>query len=171
LASGNTLFVLTPNASSPPASAAAQLDIVVGTSSPVEWFPVLAFDTTTVEYADWHGLIMPAHYAGGGLTCSIRSSCGTTTGTLQWAMALRRITDDAVDLDTTAMTYDYNVINIATLATAAGELTYDSITFASGTDMDSVAAGDSFSLRIRRDTGSDTMASDAFLHSILVRET
>lgn len=171
MASGNTLFVLTPQASSPTATVAAQIDIVVGTSTPVEWFPVLAFDTTTVEYADFHGLIMPAHYGGGGVTVSIRSSCGTTTGTLQWAVAFRRIADDAEDLDTTAQTYDYNTVNIGTLASAAGELTYDDITFTDGADMDSVAAGDSFTLRIRRDTGSDTMASDAFLHSILIKET
>jgi hypothetical protein len=152
--------------SSPPATTAAQLDIIVGTSSPVEWFPVLAFDTTTVEYADWHGLIMPPHYAGGGLTCSIRSSAGATTGTLQWALALRAIADDAEDLDTTAQTYDYNVI-----ASAIGELTYDNITFTSGADMDSVAAGDSFTLRLRRDTGSDTLATDAYIHSIRITET
>jgi hypothetical protein len=171
MASGNHLFTLLPMSSSPSATVAAQLDIIVGTSSPVEWFPVLAFDTTTVEYADWHGLIMPPHYSGGGLTCSIRSSAGATTGTLQWAIALRAIADDAEDLDTTAQTYDYNVINIATLASAIGELTYDNITFTSGADMDSVAAGDSFTLRLRRDTGSDTLATDAYIHSIRITET
>lgn len=171
MATGNALFQLFPNASSPPATLAAQFDIIVGTSTPVEGFPVLAFDTTTVEYADFHGLVMPAHYAGGGLTVSIRSSAGATAGTLQWAVALRRIADDAEDIDTTAKTYDYNTVNIATLASAIGELTYDSITFTSGADMDSVAAGDSFSLRVRRDTGSDTLATDAYIHSIYITET
>jgi hypothetical protein len=171
MASGNVLFILVPLSSSPPATAAAQIDIIVGTSAPVEWFPVIAFDTTTVEYADFHGLVMPAHYGGGGITCSIRSSAGATTGTLQWAIALREIADDAEDLDTTAQTYDYNVINIATLASAIGELTYDNITFTSGADMDNVGAGDSFSLRIRRDTGSDTLATDAYIHSIYITET
>lgn len=171
MATGNHLFTLTPLGSSPSATANAQLDFIVGTSTPVEWFPVLAFDTTTVEYADFHGLTMPSHYAGGGLTCSIRSSASATTGTLQWALALRRIADDAEDLDTTAHTYDYNVINIGTLASAVGELTYDTITFTSGADMDSVAAADSFSIRLRRDTGSDTLAGDAFVHSIYITET
>ena len=171
MASGDLLFILTPNASSPPATAGAQIDVIVGTSTPVEWFPVLAFDTSTVEYADWHGLVMPAHYSGGGLTCSIRSSAGSTTGTLQWALALRAIADDAEDLDTTVHSYDYNTVNIATLASAIGELSYDAITFTSGSDMDSVAAGDSFSLRLRRDTGSDTLSTDAFIHSIRITET
>lgn len=171
MASGNVLFILTPFGSSPTATIAAQLDIIVGTSTPVEWIPVIAFDPAAVEYADWHGLVMPAHYGGGGLTCSIRSSAGATTGTLQWALALRGIPDDAEDLDTTAQTYDYNVINIGTLASAIGELTYDNITFTSGADMDNVAAGDSFSLRLRRDIGSDTLATDAYLHSIYITET
>lgn len=173
MASGNTLFVLTPNSYSPSATIFAQLDVVVGTSTPVEWFPVLAFDTTTVEYADWHGLIMPAHYSGGGITVSIRSSATTTTGGIVFAAALRRIADDAEDLDTTAQTYDYNTVTIGTLASAVGELTYDSITFTNGADMDSVVAGDSFTFRMRRDTGngSDTATGDAFVHSIHITET
>lgn len=171
MASGNTLFLLTPMASSPPATIGAQIDFIIGTSAPVEWFPVLAFDTTTVEYADWHGLVMPAHYGGGGLTVSIRSLAGATTGTLQWAAALRRIVPNSEDIDTTAKTYDYNVVNIATLPSTIGKTGHDSITFTSGADMDSVAAGDSFSFRVRRDTGSDTLATDAFLKEIYVTET
>jgi hypothetical protein len=170
MASGNVLFILTPMASSPPATAAAQIDIIVGTSTPVEWFPVLAFDTTTVEYADWHGLVMPAHYAGGGVTCSIRSSAAAATSTVQWALAFREINDDVEDLDTTAHTYDYNTVNF-TVASAIGELSYDNIAFTDGADMDSVSAGRSFSLRLRRDTGSDAMTGDAFLHSIYIKET
>lgn len=171
MASGDTLFVLTPMASSPTVTIFAQLDFVVGPTVPNQGVPVLAFDTTTVEYADWHGLVMPAHYGGGGITCSIRSSAGATTGTLQWAIALRDIPDDAEDLDTTVHSYDFNVVNIGTLASAIGELTYDNITFTDGADMDNVGAGDSFSLRLRRDTGSDTLATDAFLHSIYITET
>lgn len=171
MASGDHLFTLRPMDSGPSATASAQVDFVVGTSAPVEWFPVLAFDTSTVEYADWHGLVMPPHYGGGGITCSIRSSAGATTGTLQWAMALRNIDDDAEDLDTTAHTYDYNVVNIGTLPSAIGEVGYDNITFTDGADMDSVPANNSFSLRIRRDVGSDTLATDAFLHSIYITET
>jgi len=173
MASGNALFNLTPLASAPPATTAAQIDILVGTSAPVEWFPVLAFDTTTVEYADFHGLVMPAHYSGGGITVSIRSSATTTTGGIVFAVALRRIQDDAEDLDTTAQTYDYNTVTIGTLASVVGELTYDSVTFTNGADMDSVVAGDSFTLRIRRDTGnaSDTATGDAFVHGIYITET
>lgn len=170
MASGNSLIDLTPQTFSPPATAAAQFDIIAGTSTPAESIPVLAFDTTTVEYADFR-CKMPAHYAGGGVTIIICSSAGTTTGTLQWAIAFRAIKDDAEDLDTTAQTYDYNTVNIGTLASAVGEVTYDNITFTDGADMDSTAAGDEFILRIRRDTGSDTASTDCYIHGIEIRET
>lgn len=173
MASGNTLLNLLPMGDNPPATIGAQIDFIIGTSAPVEWFPVLAFDATAVEYADWHGLIMPMHYSGGGLTCTIVSSAGATTGGLVWAVALRRFQDDAEDADTTAQTYDYNTVTIGTLASAIGEQTYDDITFTNGADMDSVAAGEMFSLRVRRDTGnaSDTLSTDAFLWTIHIKET
>lgn len=156
--------------SNPPATLGAQIDYIIGTSSPVEWFQALAFDTTAVEYADWHSLVMPAHYGGGGLTCSLRYTAGATAGTLQWAMALRRI-PAGTDIDTTVMTYDFNTVNIATLPNAIGKTGQDPITFTNGADMDSVVAGDSFSVRVRRDTGSDTLATDALLREIYVTET
>src|SRR6185503_7697094 len=165
MASGNTLLYLTPQAFCPPATIAAQFDVIAGASTPAESFPVLAFDTTTDEYADFR-CKMPQHYAGGGVTVVICSGAGTTTGTLQWAVAFRAIKDDAEDLDTTAQTYDYNTVNIGTLPNVQGEVTYDNITFTDGADMDSVAAGDEFVLRIRRDTGSDTAAADGYLHGI-----
>ncbi len=170
MASGNTLFYIHPTAAVGPATTAAQFDTIAGASSPAESIPVLAFDTTTVEYADFR-CKMPQHYAGGGVTLVICSGAGTTTGTLQWAAAFRSFEDDAEDLDTSAHTYDYNTVNIGTLPSAVGEVSYDNITFTDGADMDSVGAGDEFILRIRRDTGSDTAAADGYLHGIEVRES
>lgn len=172
MASGNTLLYLPPLSCSPPATIGAQFDVIAGTSTPAEGITVLAFDTTTIEYADFRGK-MPQHYAGGGLTIVICSSAGTTTGGVTWEIAFRAFKDDTVDLDTTAKTYDYNAVTISTLANVVGEVTYDNITFTSGADMDSVAAGDEFLLRIRRNTGAagDTASTDAYLHGIEIRET
>jgi len=155
-----------------PATTNAQLDAIAGTSTPAETFPVLAFDTTTQEYADFR-CKMPAHYAGGGVTVTIASSAGTTTGGVVFEVAFRAIKDDAEDLDTTAQTYDYNTLTISTLANAVGELTYDGVTFTDGADMDSVTAGDEFVLRVRRApaNASDTATTDAYIHGIEIRET
>lgn len=173
MASGNVLDRLSPQSWSPTNTVPAQTTTILGASTPAEVIPVLAFDTSTVEYADFHNLVMPPHYGGGGVTLTIFSSCGTTTGGIAWEVAFRRIADDAEDLDTTAQTYDYNTLAIATLPSAVGEITVDTLTFTNGADMDSVVAGDLYTLRIRRATGNatDTATTDAFLHAIVISET
>ena len=171
MASGNTLLILTPASGSPPATLAAQWDELVGTSTPAERVPVFAFDPTTVEYMDFYG-VMPQNYAGGGVTLQLKTGGGTANGVYTFEVAFREVADDAEDLDTTAHTYDYNSVDI-TGPTAVGEVAYDTLAFTDGADMDSVGAGDMFVLRIKRNTADaqDTMATDAYLHSIEVRET
>lgn len=172
MASGNVLGVFSPLASCGPASTAAQFDTIAGASTPAEAVPVLAFDSTTAEYADFYG-VLPAHYAGGGLTLTFKHSCGTATGGVTYRAAFRRIQEDAEDLDTTAFTYDFNDVDIATLPSAAGEVNFDDITFTSGADMDSLAAGEPFILRIARNPAdaNDTAAADARVHMLYLKET
>ena len=172
MASGNTLFVLFPQDSVPPAATFATLDTMVGTSTPAEAIPVLDFDDTTAEFIDFYCL-MPRAYAGGGLTITIIWSGAANTNAVVWAAALRRVQDDAEDLDTTAQTYDYNSASAATAPSAVGEVSYDAITFTDGADMDSVAVGEYFILRVKRlpaDAG-DTMVGDASIHAVEVKET
>lgn len=172
MASGNSLLWLGARDGIPPATAYAQQDVIAGTSSPAEAIPVLAFDATTIEYADFR-CKLPQHYSGGGLTVVICSGAGITTGGVRWEVAFRSIEDDAEDLDTTAHTYDYNGVTVSSLPSAVGEVTYDNITFTDGADMDNVGAGDEFVLRIRRktDDAGDTAAADAYIHGIEIRET
>jgi len=58
-------------------------------------------------------------------------------------------------------------------ASATGEPAYDTIAFTNGAQMDSLAAGESFRLRIYRDAnnGDDDMAGDAQLLRIEIQET
>ena len=173
MASGDTLLILTPHSNAPPATLFATLDEIVGASTPAENIPVLDFDDTTQEYADFL-CVMPEHYGGGGLTIDFMwSAAEAASDVCEWQIALRRIADDAEDLDTTAHTYAYNAV-VATAAGTIGEVAYDTITFTDGVDMDSVAAGDYFLLRITRDpspsSGTD-VTGDASLHAIHVKET
>lgn len=172
MASGDTLLILTPDMGNPPGTVYATKDYIIGTSTPAESIPVLDFDQTTAEYMDFP-IVLPTNYGGGGLTCTVVSSADTTTGGVRWEIAFRRVQDDAEDLDTTAQTYDFNGVTIATLASAIGEVTYDDITFTNGVDMDSLAAGEMGILRFRRDpaNGGDTAAADANLHRIIIKET
>lgn len=172
MASGNSLLMWEAQAGVPPATAYAQHDVLAGASTPAEAVPILAFDSASTEYIDFYGK-MPQHYAGGGVTLIFCMGAGTPTGGVTLEAAFRRVESDAEDLDTTAHTYDFNSLDIATLPSAAGEFIYQSLTFTNGADMDSVAAGENFILRVRRkhDDTNDTAAADAYLLGLELRES
>ena len=164
MASGNTLCSGNAMNGVPPATLSAALDKLAGTSTPAEDIPVVAFDSASTEYIDYY-CHMPLHYAGGGVTLTFLVGANTTTGGVTWEAAFRRIEDDAEDMNTSAHTYDFNSLDVATLPSAVGEFNYEVLTFTHGADMDSVAAGEDFILRIRRkhDDSNDTAAADAWL--------
>jgi hypothetical protein len=171
MASGDTLCIFTARDGIPSATAGATHAILTGAASPAEGVPYLAYDSATDENADFIG-IMPRAYAGGGLTLTLYWASGVTTGDVVWNAAFRRIQDDAEDIDTTAHSYDFNAVT-ATTASAAGEVDYATITFTNGADMDSLAVGELFNLRITRDAnnGSDGMSGDAYLIAVEIKET
>ena len=79
MASGDTLFILTPQAYTPPAANYATLDTVADGSTPAMSIPVLDFDGSADESADWY-VTVPSHYAGGGLTFSYAYAMSSTDG-------------------------------------------------------------------------------------------
>src|SRR5688500_11882892 len=102
MASG-TVFPLTPM---PPGTLAATHDTRTGGSTPAESVPVFDFDDTAAEYMDFYGLLRG--YAGGGLTLDIAwAATSATTNAVLWGAAIRRVADDAEDIDT-SHTYDFN---------------------------------------------------------------
>jgi hypothetical protein len=136
----------------PPRATPAYPVEIAGTSTPAERIFIWRFDDAATAYMDYlaalHG------YDGGGLT--IRIAHATTSGTagnaVRVSAAIRRIPDDAEDLDTTAHTYDYNAATLTT-ASVQGEWAYDTITFTDGADMDSWANNEYAIIRIRREPG------------------
>ena len=131
----------------------------------------LAFDAATDESCEFAGF-MPRHYGGGGLTVTIGWMAATaTSGNCIWDLAMKSVSDDADDLDTKAFAAANSVTDAA--ASASGELSYATITFTDGADMDSIAAGEYFRMQLTRDAdnGSDTMTGDAQLVFIEIRET
>ena len=117
---------------------------------------------------------MPQHYAGTtGVTLTLVWFADAAANDVKWQAAFRAVPDDAEDVDTTAHSYTYNHSGGVTVPSAIGEAGYDDITFTDGADMDSVAAGISFILRIKRDPADplDNMTSDASLWQIHVKET
>ena len=166
MASGDSLCYFKPAMGEPPASNYATLD-TRNTAL------VLDFDDTTDETIYFRGY-MPLHYDGGGVTVSVRwAATSATSGTISLDVAFMSITDDADDIDTKAFAAVNNVN--PTAASASGEADYVDITFTDGADMDSVAAGEEFWLKVTRDadgtTSTDNMTGDMELLGIAIKET
>ena len=153
----------------PPASSGAQETSIAGGSTPAEDMNVWAFDQTGPEYLDLYCLLDPK-FAGGGLTIRLIWSGGATTNNVRWGAAIRRFADDAEQLSA-SHTYDYNDSSDVAAPSALSENSYDTIAFTSGADMDSLAAGEMFILRIRRTAATSNMAADAYLWKVEIRET
>lgn len=161
MASGNTLAIFTPFDNEPPSANFATIDFRNG-------HPVLDFDDTTQETAIFSAK-MPQNYAGGNLVVYVSSSAtSATSNTIGWDVTFENMTGQDIDSDgfATAQT-----ITAATVNGTSGILTTSSVTCTAGsTGTDSIAAGDNFRLRIRRDVANDTAGGDAELISVEIRE-
>lgn len=163
MASGNTLCVFTALHNSPPASNPATFDTRNGT-------PVLDFDTTTQEIAIFVG-VLPRHYAGGGVTVYLHwAATSATSGTIGWDVAFERhlAGTDTLAADSFASA---QTVTAATVPGTAGILSVTNVAFTNGAQMDSLAVGESFRLRVRRDVSNDTAAGDGELLAAEIKES
>ena len=171
MATTDSLCFFTPAMSQPGDADYATFDTILTASAdePDHIMLVLDFDPgATEEYIYFVGY-MPAHYDGGGLTLAIGWSSDATSGACRWALAFKSITDDADDIDSKAFAAP-NTVD-ATTASAAGEIDYAALTFTDGADMDSVAAGDGYRVKLNRDAANDDATGDGQLVFLELRET
>ena len=164
MASGDTLLTFHPYNNEPPAANYATLDLR-------NLHPVLDFDKTTNESAVFSA-IMPRNYSGAtGLTVYIHFSVDTVeVNTVDWDVAFERIGDGQLDVDGDSFAA-VNSVDNTTVPGTTGLVDIVSITFTDGADMDSVAVGELFRLKITRDATSDDADNDAELHAIELQET
>lgn len=154
----------------PPGANPATPDVRTGGSTPAESFSVWDFDAGTQEYLDFKCLLLG--YGGGGLTFTLPwSATSATADAVVWGIGIRRLADDAEDIDT-AQVYDFNTAT-DTAANVSGEASYPTITFTNGADMDSWAVGEIAIVRVTRVAadGADTMTGDAELWGLWGKET
>lgn len=166
MASGDTLCVFTPACNEPPTSNYATLDLR-------NVHPVLDFDGATDEEAVFTG-VLPLNYAGGGLTVtSFWAFTSATSGSLRVQTSFERI--DASSLDTDADSFAAANSAGGTAPGTSGQIIAVAIAHGTGAEMDSLAAGEMFRLKIRRDadgtSGTDDIATDAELFAVHVKET
>ena len=163
MASGDTLLTFFPYQNEPPSANYATLDLR-------NYHPVLDFDGATNESAVFSA-IMPRSYSGGGVTVYIHySMTSDITNDIDWDAAFERIGDQQLDIDADSFATVQSVDN-TTVPGTSGYVDIVSIAFTDGAQMDSVAVGELFRLKITRDAASDTSTTDAELHAIEIKET
>jgi hypothetical protein len=158
-----TRVVCSPLSAEFPSSAFAQL-----TKSNER--PVVAFDAATDENVYWSG-IAPQGLAGAVTVVVTYAMASATTGAVRFQAALEAITDgDAVDTDATS-SFDTDNSAGASVPGTAGYIDQLSISM---TNADSIAAGDYFRLRLRRDadgtSGTDDASGDCLVLAVELRD-
>lgn len=165
MASGSYLVVFTAMDNMAPAANFATLDAR-------NLHPVLDFDDTT----DQNGIflsVLPPTYSGGGLTVDIHwTSTSATSGTCRWAVSFERIgTSQDIDSDSFAAEQTAGT----TAPGTAGVPVVTSIPFTDGAQMDSIAVGEAYRVKIKRDadgtSGTDNMTGDAEVLRVVIKET
>jgi hypothetical protein len=163
MATGNTLCVFMPNDNEPPTAAFATLDTR-------NLHPVLDFDAAADESAVFSA-VLPRHYAGGGLTITLIWAASTAvTGDVVWNTAIERL-----DIGTDSDADSFAAANAATATASAtsGAPIYTTIAHTAGAQMDSLAAGEAFRLKVTRNAvaAGDTIAGDVELLAVEIKET
>lgn len=131
---------------------------------------VLAFDTTTTETIYFSG-VLPRHYGGGGITVYITWAADTaTTSTIGWLVAFERIGAGSQDLDADGFASD-QTITATTVDGTAGNTKITNVAVTNGANIDSIAVGEAFRLRVKRDVANDAATGDAHLVAVELKET
>ena len=163
MASGDTLVVFLPFDNEPPSSNPATLDLRNN-------HPVLDFDASTDESAIFSA-VLPRFYAGGGLTVYLHYSMATaTSGDVDWDVSFERIGDQQQDIDSDSFAAA-NSVDGTTVPGTSGLVDIASVPFSDGADMDSVAVGEGFRMKIARDASNDSASGDAELLFVEVQES
>ena len=169
MASGDSVVLIVREI--PPVTSYAQIEQIDGGSSPNEAVIVWAFDAASDEYIDL--LCELNGYDGGGLTIKIKySMASATSGSVVWTAGIRRFDENSEDLDA-SKSYTFLSTTDTVPGTSTGRVGYATITMTDGANMDSLADGETFILRIARDAdnGSDNAAGDAYLWAVIGLET
>ena len=163
MASGDTLCRFTPLQNEPPSSNYATLDYRNNR-------PVLDFDTTTQETAIFTD-VLPRHYSGNGITVYlVWAATSATTGTIGWDVSIERTDAGTLDIDADSFA-SAQTVTAAAVSGTSGITSTTNVAITNGANMDSLAVGEAFRIRIRRDVANDTATGDAELLAVEIKET
>lgn len=163
MASGDLLASFSPQSYEPPATLYALLSVR-------NQHPVLVFDSATQWTAIWTWPRMPTNYAGGNLVVAVLWSAVPTTGNVGFGVTFERILAGTLDIDADNWATE-QIITATTVSATSGVTLLTTVTCTAGAaGTSSVAAGDAFRLRLRRDVATDTAAGNAEVVAVSVKE-
>lgn len=164
MASGDTLLIFTPLHNEPPTANYATFDVR-------NQHPVLDFDADTNESAVFSA-VMPRNYAATtGVTVYLHYAMSSAEAdTVDWDVAFERIGDQQQDIDGDSFA-EVNSVDNTTVPGNTGDVDIINVTFTDGADMDSVAVGEGFRIKVTRDASSDDANGDAELLFVEIKET
>lgn len=162
MASGNTLVTFHPRQNEYVGTNCATPDTRNGQ-------PVLDFDDTTAKTAIFSD-ILPRSYAGGGITAYLHvAATSAITGTFGFTIEFERIgSSQDIDSDSFASAQTFTA---TTVPGTSGRPMILSLAISDGANIDSLAAGEKFRIRIKRDVANDNAAGDAELIGVELKET
>lgn len=164
MASGATLFSATARGAELPAANYARFsttNVQVG----------LNFDPNANQTGYVPG-VLSRNYGGGGITATIfYIMASATAGNVVWGLAFERHQDGVDNLTADSFAAERTVTS--GVPATAGIIKYATIAFTNGAQIDSLAVGESFRLKLRRvaDDAGDTAVGDATLIRLELKET
>lgn len=163
MASGDTLSKFVPQSGEPTSSDFATHDTR-------NLHPTLDFDAATNESAVFSDVLNRA-YAGGGLTVYVHyAMTSATSGDIDWDVSFERIGDQQQDIDSDGFAA-VNSTDNTTVSATSGFVDSITVAFTDGADMDSIAVGEGFRMKVTRDAAADTATGDAELRFVEIKET
>jgi len=162
MASGNTLLIFTPQCNEPPAANFATFDVRNA-------HPVLDFALNEIGI---FSSVMPRHYSGGGITIYHHYAITSAeVNDVKLETYLERIGDQQQDIDSDGFAAAQNTGDI-TVPGTSGNVDIIPSTHTNGAQMDSIAVGEGFRLKVKRIAvvGTDA-AGDLELRFIEIKET
>lgn len=167
MASGDTLAVFHSYNNEPTAS-------IYMTPDNRNQHPCLDADATVDEECVF-SYVMPQHYDGGGVTAHIHYAMSSAVANeVVFQGAFERIGDGQQDLDSDGFAA-FQSSGAVTVPGTSGDVDICTIAFTDGAQMDSVAVGESFRFKVRRDaddtSATDDAAGDSEIVKVELRET
>jgi hypothetical protein len=163
MAKGDTLAKFFPNGFEPTPVEYAVVDTVSG-------HPIVAYSDTTAKGGVWTD-VLQSNYGGQGITAYIHTlAVSATNGTAGWLVSFDRVGDNQRVLSEDSYAAEITAVPTSVPATAT-RVFIIAVTCGSGAALDSIAAGESYHFRARRDVSSDNAVGNTGIVAIELRET